>query len=51
MPALEGGDDFLGILGPGKGLRGLAVLLQVSIYGDLEVADVIGLALSGSGRH
>lgn len=38
MPALDGGDDFVGIGGPGEGLWLLVVLGEEAVDGGLEVA-------------
>ena len=39
MPASDGSDDFVGIGGPGEGLRLLVVLGEKAIDGGLEVDD------------
>jgi hypothetical protein len=38
-PTFDGGDDFVWIGGPGKGLRSLVVLFEEAIDGSLEVDD------------
>jgi hypothetical protein len=39
VPASDGSDDFVGIGGPGEGLRLLVVLGEKAIDGGLEVDD------------
>lgn len=39
VPALDGGDDFVGIGGPGEGLGLLVVLGEEAVDGGLEVDD------------
>ena len=39
MPALDGGDDLVGIGGPGEGLWLLVVLGEETVDGSLEIDD------------
>ena len=39
VPASDGGDDFVGIGGPGEGLGHLVGLLDEAVDGDLQLVD------------
>ena len=39
MPAPDGGDDFIGVFGPGKGFGALVVLGQEAFNGPLQLDD------------
>jgi len=41
MPTGSGGDDFVGIGGPGEGLWLLVVIEDEAIDGDLEIDDAL----------
>ena len=42
MPALDGGDDFVGIGGPDEGLWAVVGLGEEAVDGGLEIDDAIG---------
>ena len=41
VPSSDGGDDFVGVFGPGEGLWRLIVFRQVAVDGGLEVDDAL----------
>ena len=41
MSAFDGGDDFVGVLGPDERLWRLVILDEVAVNGSLEIGDAI----------